>query len=310
MRWLAVLALGGCGFSHGLLVADARGDDTDAPARDAPADAPSTCYEQWLSGTIAFEAAVALTSVNSTGYDRDPFLTDNELTLYLSSPRTGTSGQTDVWVATRTTIADPFSTPIEASAFNSTAVESKLSISASGTIAVVGSNRPGSANIDVWESIRATTADPWPAMNRTNVAMVDTGGNEHDPTLSADGQHLYLAPDDPSPQHLVVATRGTDGRFGTPVPLLELSGGGDADPSPTPDERILVFASSRSGAGDLWYATRVSAAAELGAPLAVPGVNTAAPEGDPHLSSDGCRLYFARNLGGDNWDLYVASAVR
>jgi Tol biopolymer transport system component len=308
-----VVALSGCSFSHGSSPVDARGGDAPEVPRDAPGDTPpaNTCHDRWLAGTIRFGSPVSLAEVNSAVDDRDPFLTADERTLYLSSKR-GSYG--DIWVAKRSAITDPFEAPIEASEFNSTSFESKLSISADGKIAVVGSDRPGSSGIDVWESIRLAVTDPWPAMNRTNVMMLESIGSDHDPTLSADGQRIYFAPDTPAPQRIVVATRGANGMFGAPVALSELSGGtGDADPSPAPDERILVFTSSRplsgAGNGDLWYATRASATATFDAPRPVPDVNTMASEGDPHLSSDGCRIYFARYVTGSDWDLFVATAL-
>ena len=312
--WLALL-LGGCNFVHGALSGSPDAADGAMPdVVDAPPDTPrENCYAKWLDDTIQIGDAVSITEVNSPGFDRDPWLPADELTLYVSSARTGTSGGGDVWMATRGAIGETFSDPVEASAFTSTANETKLSISADGKVAVVGSDRPtptGGSGVDVWESIRASTNDAWPAMNRTNVGAVNTTGSDHDPTISADGQHLYLAPDSPSPQHIAIATRTANGTFGAAVPLTALdSGTGDADPSPTPDERIILFASNRSGSGDVYYATRVSATGAFGTPRMVPTVNTSMPEGDPHLSTDGCRIYFARNLGNDDWDIYVAGAL-
>ena len=320
MRWSCVaVALAGCSFVHGGLSGSSPDGGDDAPdgadGMDAPVDTlvGATCYAKWLDDSIQIDNAVAITEINSPGFDRDPWLPANELTIYLSSARTGTSGGGDVWTATRSTIGSPFSEPVEASFFTSTSDETKLSISADDKIAVVGSTRPtptGGTGVDVWESIRLNTTDNWPAMNRSNMAMVNTTGSDHDPTLSADGQHLYLAPDSPSPQHIAMATRGSDGTFGAPVPLTTINGtNGDADPSPTPDERIILFSSNRSGMGDIYYATRASTSVPFGAPHIVPTVNTTTmAEGDPHLSSDGCRIYFGRNLGNDNWDVYVAQA--
>jgi Tol biopolymer transport system component len=315
VRW-SCLAVGlvGCGFVHGSL-SGSTPDAADGPSHDGVIDGPSrvNCYDQWLDDTIQIGDATAITEVNSLGFDRDPWLSADELTIYVSSARTGTSGGGDVWVATRNAIGGTFSDPIEASAFTSTANETKLSISADGKVAVVGSDRPtptGGSGVDVWESIRASTSDQWPAMNRTNLALVNTTGSDHDPTISADGQHLYLAPDSPSPQHIAMATRTTAGTFGTPIVLAALdSGTGDADPSPTPDERIILFASNRTGSGDVYYATRTSSSGTFGTPRIVPAINTTMAEGDPHLSTDGCRIYFGRNLGNDDWDIYVAAAL-
>ncbi|NVB81845.1 MAG: hypothetical protein HOV81_25920 [Kofleriaceae bacterium] len=322
--WVLV-SLVGCGFPHGEApTADARDAGPIDGKPDADIDGPAslTCYDKWLDGSIRFDTAVPLATVNSPAYDRDPFLSDDELTLYFSSARATTSGPLDVWVVLRSSTADPFGTPTRATEFNSGDSESKLSITGNGLVAVVGSDRPGStsASLDVWQSVRNTVNDAWPAMSRTHVMMVETSGSEHDPTISADGMHLYLAPDSPGPQHIVMSTRQSTGDFGAPMSLTELNTpSGESDPSPTPDERIIVFSSSRptagAGAGNLYYATRAGNTGPFGAPRPVPDVNTNADEGDPHLTSDGCRLYFGRYTGpssaanqGD-WDLFVATAM-
>jgi len=328
VRWSCLVALAGCNFVHGGLSgsrADApdTSDAADGDVADATPDARpdsqiitgATCYSKWLNNTIQIGNPAPITEINAaTVEDRDPWLPANELTIYFSSPRTGTSGGNDVWMATRSTIGGTFSTPVEATAFTSTLNETKLSISADNKIAVVGSDRPtptGGAGVDVWESIRLQTTDNWPAMNRTNMALVNTSGSDHDPTLSADGQHLYLAPDTPAPQHIMMATRTGNGTFAAPVLLANINGTtGDADPSPTPDEKIILFSSNRSGMGDIYYATRASTSVPFGTPRIVPTINTTTmPEGDPHLSSDGCRIYFGRNLGNNDWDIYVANAL-
>jgi Tol biopolymer transport system component len=324
LGWV-VVALTGCGFSHGTAPAgDARDGGPLDGAIDADIDGPasSTCYAKWLDGSIRFDTAVPLVTVNSPAYERDPFLSDDELTLYFSSARPTTAGPLDIWVVLRSSTADPFGVPQRATELDSDDSESKLSITADGLVAFVGSDRPGSTNasLDVWQSVRNTITEPWPAMSRSHVMMVETSGSEHDPTISADGKHLYLAPDTPGPQHLAMSTRGPNGDFGPPMALTELNTStGESDPSPTPDERIIVFSSNRAtpgaAGGNLYYATRPSSTGPFSTPRPVPDVNTDAAEGDPHLSSDGCRLYFGRYTGissapnqGD-WDLFVATAL-
>ena len=320
MRWAVALVVAGCGFRHGELSDDAslQPPNEAAIVVDVPVVDTSpgvTCYDKWLSNTIRFNPPTAIAQINSTGFDRDPFVMADELTIYFSSARAGTAGGGDVWVAKRSTPAGTFGTPVAAAEFNSTSDETKLSISANNLVAVVGSTRPGGAGgVDVWEAIRTSTSQNWPAMNRMNVMAVETAGSDHDPTISSDAQTLYIAPDNPNFQHLVVSTRSGNGTFTATSPMIALnSGTGDADPSPTPDQRILAFASNRpavsTGNGDVYYATRTSTAAAFGAPLIVPDINTTSPEGDPHISADGCRIYFARRVdAGDNWDIFVASA--
>lgn len=317
-----MLTLAGCGFSTGGTVTaddaspiDASGDVAEDTTSDGMLDAAptATCLDHWYDNTIRFASPVPLANVNSTSFDRDPFLTADELTLYFSSARTGSMGG-DTWVATRTAITAAFGTPIRSTSFSTAANETKASITADGLYAVVGSDQGGgSGGVDVWETSRAATSASWGALSRAHVMSVDTAASDHDPMVSASGLHLYDAPDAPGMQHIALATRPSrTASFAAAATITELdSGMGDGDPTVTADERIIVFYSSRTSAftgENLWYATRASASAAFGTPRIVPDVNTNNNDGDPHLSGDGCRLYFGRDGGSANWELVVAIA--
>jgi len=274
----------------------------------------ANCYDQWLSGTIRFGTPIEIPNVNATAYDRDPYVTPDERELYFSSTRLPDSMSSDIWVAKRPNTTTNFSTPAIATEFQSGGGESKVSFTADGKLAVLGSSR-GTTDVDVWQFERDSITDPWGTATQTHLTAVNTNGNDHDPTISADGLRLYLAPDGGT-QDIAVATRTLRADdFGAPQVLATLSSGmGDADPSPSLDERIIVYASGRTSTpmpGNVWYATRANSSVPFGAPVIVPDVNTDAPEGDPHLSTDGCRLYFARlvDVPADDWDLYVATAL-
>ena len=318
MRWAALCVIAGCAFhTHGV-----TGDGSVDAAIDARADAPTDtgqpidCMAKWLDHTIDFDAAQPITSVNTVAYERDPYLSRDERTLYVSTIRTDSlpAGQTDVYMATRTQLTDSFG-PLTKYAVASTTsgYETKMSVTADGSYLVVGSTQDGGAGgVDVWEA--TDTGSGFGALSRTHVMMVEDIGNQQDPMISSNGLHLYIAPDSSGRQILVVASRAsTTANFGAPVAITELNDAiaGTADPTVSDDERVIVFSSSRTGtgAGDLWYATRSSAAATWSTPLQVPSLNTLANEGDPHLSSDGCRLYFDsdRNVT-QSWDLFVANA--
>lgn len=306
--WVALI---GCKFSPGEL-GDGGQVAGDLRTADQQIDAPrANCYAEWLAHTIRFGPAVPIAEVNSTMFDRDPFLSPDELSLWVSSGRNQNAD--DLFIARRSSRTAAFNNPALDGDFNSSAGESKLSITQDGLFAVVGSTQGGSAALDVWEFSRATSNATWSSASRTHMAQVNTQGNDHDPTISGDGLALYVAPDTPAPQHLAVATRATRiDDFGTPAPIADLNlTFGAADPSPTPDERIIVFSSGRNATnGNLWYATRASKTAAWDAPQLVPDINTDTQnEGDGHVSTDGCRIYFSRDLGGDNWDVQTATAL-
>lgn len=319
VRWWLLAAAAGCKFTPGEVA------PRDAPAvddvlaldgdLDAEPDAPSTCNARWRDGTIQFDTPIPVPNINSSVYDRDPYLSADEMTLWFSSGRPGGTGGT-VYIAKRTTPTGMFGNPQIDDDFDSDDDETKLSMTEDRLYAVVGSNRTGSAMIDVWASSRATVNDNWSMLARTDLMDVNTGSDDHDPTISSDGLRLYLAPIGGG-QHLAVATRADRGDpFGTPTTITELvSGTGDADPSPTPDERVLLFSSNQTGvSGDpappnVWYATRASSTGTFDPPKLVPDINTDMPEGDPHLSADGCRIYFARDIGSGDFDIFVATAM-
>ena len=317
-RAVLLVVLAGCGFqvgagTGGTPTADAAIDADPDAALDGAIDAPPavTCLDRWNDNTIRFGNPVPLATVNSASFERDPFLTADELTLYLSTARIGSMGG-DTWVATRASIAAAFGTPVRATSFSTAGNETKTSITADGLFAVVGSDQGGGAGgVDVWETSRATTTAAWAPLTRTHLMMVDTAASDHDPMISADGLRIYAAPSAPGAQHIVVASRAsTSANFGAPVTIIN-SGANDGDPSVTPDEKIIVFYSGRPSpftGGNIWYATRSTASAAFGTPLLVPDVNTNSNDGDPHLSPDGCRIYFGRDGGAADWELYMATA--
>jgi Tol biopolymer transport system component len=318
VRWWLLAGLTACKFTPGAYPSgDARADDArplDGDL-DSPIDAPATCTDRWRAGTIRFGTPVPIDEVNSSDYDRDPFLSLDERTIWFSSGRSGGTNGT-VYIAKRLSPTGVFGTVMIDEDFDSPDDDTKLSMTEDGLYAVVGSKRSGSAGVDVWAAQRASINDNWPVPSNASMTTVNSGSDDHDPTVSADGLRLYLAPVEGG-QHLAVSTRADrTATFGTPATITELvSGNGEADPSPTSDERVLLFSSNRPGAaGDpdapnVWYATRPGSTGTFDAPILVPDINTDAAEGDPHLSSDGCRIYFARQVSGASYDIFVATAL-
>lgn len=319
MRWAVVCVLAGCSFHAHEQPHDASNDAAGDGPTDAPIDTPPRdCLASWLDHTIDFHAPAPLAELNGTGYDRDPFLSPDERTIYFSTTRAGTMppGQADVYTAHRAQLGDPFDTPVAfAPATTADGFDTKVSFTTDGLDLFVGSTHGGGAGqVDVWEATRSSSL--YGALQQDQLDSVNDFANQQDPTISGDGLALYEAPDSSGRQLIVVATRGDrSDSFESPQVLDELvdpGGYGTADPALSTDQRIILVSSARAGTaggGDLWYATRATPADRFSAPIHLPAVNTPANEGDPHLSADGCRLYFAsdRDLGMD-WDLFVAAA--
>jgi Tol biopolymer transport system component len=137
---------------------------------------------------------------------------------------------------------------------------------------------------------------------------VSTAAVEIYPTVVADGS-LYFVSDRPGGHgrsDIYRAQRAADGRFGTPVNIGSPPNSSDdeGDTFVSPDERYLIFGSSRaggSGRGDLYVSFRVAGnrwgpAINLGSTI-----NTPDHEFCPMVTPDGRYLFFSRTYGGETW---------
>jgi hypothetical protein len=238
-------------------------------------------------------------------------VSDDETTLYFSAP--STTNDLDIWVSTRATTGDAFDGNVTGLALSIDGAEdeSKMSTTADGLTAVFARTPAlgGTGDLLIVSRASGSTPDAFGAPSASKLAKVDNPGEQSDPWISAMGERIYYA--DGVPQAIVVSARGGDGKYSSPqsVGTMVNDGTGNADPTLSPDELVLVFSSNRTGNGDLYYATRASGSDDFGAPVALPSsINTTGSEGDPHLTKDGCHLYFAaRPIGGD-YDLFVTTA--
>jgi Tol biopolymer transport system component len=297
-----------CGFGAPSASPPDTAPTGDGPPVDGSTDAPpaATCLERWRDGTIAFGTPAQIAALSSPDVDRDPYLMPDERTIFFSTYRSGASNG-DVYFATRLSVTAPFGTPVRRDDISSDDADTRFSMSSDELTSVFGSNRDVTqGNFDVWLATRMNKAAPF-LFVQGGVSNINSGNDEHDPELSADGQRLYLAVG--NPQRIAVSQRTSPiGQFGSAQELSALfSNTGDADPSLSPDERIILFSSRRDGGdADHHYATRADKNAAFGTPVIVPTINSNEDDGDPAVSADGCRLYFASDRSG-NWELYVAS---
>jgi WD40-like Beta Propeller Repeat len=103
-----------------------------------------------------FGAPVLVPELSSTAADTFPVVRKDGLELFLSSDRTGTLGGFDLWVATRESTADPWSTPVNlGSIVNGTANEQRAAISFDGSTIIFFSDRlGGSGGFDLYQTTR------------------------------------------------------------------------------------------------------------------------------------------------------------
>jgi len=193
----------------------------------------------------------------------------------------------------------------------------------------------GAGDMDLWVVTRVSAGNPWGAPS--NVAAINTTGNEAFPAISADGLSLFFTdwfqgfgvPRTGSFGNgdLWVSTRASaQSPWPTPINLGPTVNSAfvEATPSISADGLTLIFMSDRlgnvpgSGSGrnamDFWITTRTNAADPTGwsAPVNLGAVvNSIYADESPNLSHNGLALYFTSNRPtpgrpSGNYDLWVA----
>ncbi|MEZ4453711.1 MAG: hypothetical protein R3B09_29925, partial [Nannocystaceae bacterium] len=186
--------------------------------------------------------------------------------------------------------------------------EFHVELSDDGLRAYLAATRDKSFGVDVFTASRPDTASSFGSLSALFAGTFD----EHDPHVTGDELRIYYAIYQVNDQELWTATRASvNDPFGDAVPLdaVNLPGVIDANPSVSRDQRVLVFASMRSGEGDVYVSVRDEPDLPWGPPsLLPPGVNTmAAFDGEPFLaeSTGKCELFFASDREAEgNHDLY------
>lgn len=322
MRWSLLLLVPACGFSARSTATADGPQATDARVIDGAPDAPAvTCMDHWMAHDVRFQPPTSILELDTPDYERDAWLTDNELNIYFSAVRVDSlpTNQQDIYTANRSEIGDPFGPATKfTGASTATGAEGKMTMTGDGTQLFVASNVTGNGSrgaTDIWFSSKNGTG--WAALGQGKSAAMNDAGDQLDPDITPDGTAIYFAPSNGVPQQIFVAKRADNTKnFDAGTMLMELvdpDGTGTADPAISADQRLIIVTSYRTGttgANDLFYATRASTTDPFGPLQPVPDVNSTTYDGDAHLSHDGCRLYFSsirNNPGANDWDLFVAS---
>jgi hypothetical protein len=292
------LALVGCGrFGFGSDTAD--GAPHDGPSGDG--------------ARVMFSTPIAITEVDDPSQqDDDPTLTADLLELYFDSSREpGVGfGNGDVWVATRMSVDDPFSTPVLVTELASDADDTTPDLSADGLRMYLGSDRASPGNRDLFVSERASRTSPWstPVLIPELTSLADdSGAIEID-----DGLGLIFCSARAGNQDLYLTTRTAIGQpWSPPVAIPGLS-----DPSydesqhwANADGTVVYFSSvgaPGAEASDIFVATRPDASSPFGPPERVPELDTTVDDLDPWLSPDERTVVFMSYRTGLG-DLYIAT---
>lgn len=280
------------------------------PGCDADVDVPpvTTCWDAWRAGTVVLGSPAIVAQLASNGADSNPSLADGDRTIYLT--RAGLGGN-DIFAASRQTPSGTFSSPQVVLELTSPVSDSRFTVSMDGEVGVLASERPPTLGAsDLWYTTRDILGTFAVPTQEAVAALVDADP-QFDPELSPDGLVLYYSHAMTMAQHLMVARRASRNAAFDMASVIELEGAlpVQADPTVSPDERVLVFASGTSATDtDLYYATRATATGAF-APAKRLDISTpTAPDSDPELSADGCTLFFSSTRApAQGRDIWIAT---
>lgn len=201
-------------------------------------------------------------TVNTSALDGNTMISPDGLTLHFTSNRPGGHGGWDIYVTTRATTNDDWSTPVNlGSPVNTSDSDGDALVSANGLLLFFDSNRSGGyGSNDIYVSTRNSTDDSWGEPANLG-STVNSSALDASPNISADGLTLIFMSNRPGGSgafDLWMTTRATtDDDWSTPVnlgPTVNTSAF-DGTASISADGSTLYFMSGRSGgygAHDLW----------------------------------------------------------
>jgi hypothetical protein len=273
--------------------------DVDAPPSDL---GDGDCWSAWTTGPLRLSAPRPVTELTTTEANGDPSLSSDALAMYFSRG----SGPKDFYVVRRSDRDSPWDAPTLLTDLSSSQDDTKLTLTADGLVAILSSNRTPATSFDLWEATRDFSAVSFGAPTRTPFAALNTNMNQYDPHVSRDGLRVYYAPSVSGTQVIHLAARTARGMAFDPPVAFSLGQDFSADPSLSPDERVLVYSASEgTNPTSMYYATRTSTSEPFGAGTQMPLYDVPVYDQDPEISYDGCELYFASMRAGMVLQLYV-----
>jgi len=130
--------------------------------------------------------------VNTIADETAPYLSSDGLSLYFASGRPGSLGYYDLWVTTRATTADAWTTPVNLGAsVNTRFYEDGPCVSEDGLTLLFDSNRSGGdGHNDLYIATRASLSDSFGPPER--LARLSTSVTDGGPQVFADGSAIIL----------------------------------------------------------------------------------------------------------------------
>jgi hypothetical protein len=294
------------------------------------AQGQDTCPQQRFGKFSEWSAPVNLGQVNSNSDDYHPAISNNGLSLYITSNRPGgISSIEDIWVSRRTSLDAPWGEPQNLGPnINSEGGTCCPNLSPDQHWLFFSGNRPGGcptggAGYDLWVSHREGTLDDFawdPPVNLGCQIYPATGIGACAPTYFEDNEtglkSVYFCRDSGGlgDYDIYVSTLRPDGLFSRAALAWELSGPfRDTRTAIRRDGLEMFITSNRTGGlggNDVWVSTRETTLDAWSTPVN-PGrpLNSEFADGGPALSCDGATLYFFSDRPGGygGRDLYVTT---
>ena len=209
----------------------------------------------------------------------------------------------------------PFGAPTPLAAVNSASTEWAADLSPNGLELFFSSDRAGGVGgFDLYRATRASTADGFGQI--TNIAELNTPGDEYGPALTHDALTLYFSStiaSSNSTLDIFVASRSAIGEpFGTASAVTELnSPANDDTPAVTADGLTMVLRSDRPGglgSDDVYIATRATTADPFTV-TDLAAVDSGASDRGATISADGLTVVFGSQRTPDvgGYDLFIAT---
>lgn len=260
-------------------------------------------------------------AVNTTFSDSAPAVSKNGLSLYLTSVRPGGLGEGDIWVSQRSSVDEPWATPVNVPALNSPDTDQAPALSRDGHYLFFATDRDGGVGLlDIWVSHRENIHDDFDWETPVPITEINSSVNDAGPAYFENDEgrpQLYFQSQRPGGAGLADIYRSEqqeDGSWSAPQRVVELSTPfQEQRPSIRFDGLEIVFTSSRppSTGFDLWVSTRASVEDPWSVPVQL-DINKSGADTGPYLSGDGMTLYFTSDRAGSlaSGDLWVSTRER
>ncbi|AKF09001.1 PD40 domain-containing protein [Sandaracinus amylolyticus] len=150
-------------------------------------------FDVWSAtpgGGTTFVAPDSLGDLSANGSETDVELSRDGLTAFVASWRGG-GESSNLWIATRPALDEPFEPLERIDELNTTYAESSMTISPDGLELVFASDRPGGAGgLDLWIARRPSVHAPFG--EPLNLTALNSTSDDSKPSFSPDGATLYF----------------------------------------------------------------------------------------------------------------------